>query len=180
MIDLIKKIIQTVTSKKDKIIDVKKSTKIDSNSIIGKYTYIGERCTITRAIIGRYCSIGNNVSIGPGEHDVDLVSTSSYLYCGGVWYDKLTEKPVVIGNDVWIGTDSIVRRGVTVGDGAVIGANTFVNKDVPPFAIVAGNPAKIIKYRFSQKKIEYIIQSKWWLLDLELARIAVRKLETIE
>ena len=69
--------------KKSKFIEIKKSTQVDSNSIIGDYTYIGERCTITRAYIGRYCSIGNNVSVGPGEHDVNLVSTSAYMYKGG-------------------------------------------------------------------------------------------------
>ena len=99
---------------------------------------------------------------------------------GEEWYNELTKDKIIIGNDVWIGTDSIIRRGVTIGDGAVIGANSFVNKDVPPFAVVAGNPAKLIRYRFSQKKIDCILKSEWWLLDLEQARIAVEKLEKID
>ena len=93
------------------------------------------------------------------------------------WYEELTHGDVTIGNDVWIGTDSIIRRGITVGDGAVIGANSFVNSDVPPYAIVAGIPAKIIKYRFSEKVIRKLLDSKWFLLDLDDAKELVRKLE---
>ena len=153
-------------------------TNIDNNCSIGDYTYIGLRCTISKANIGRYCSIGNNVSIGPGEHHINWISTSSYLYEDKVdWYEELTHGDVIIGNDVWIGTDSIVRRGITVGDGAVIGANSFVNSDVPPYAIVAGIPAKIIKYRFSEEVIQKLLDSKWFLLDLDDAKELVRKLE---
>lgn len=154
------------------------NSQIDNKSTIGDYTYIGSNCLVSRASIGRYCSIGNNVSIGPGEHRLDRISTSSFLYDYKVdWYTELTKEDVKIGNDVWIGTDSIIRRGVTVGDGAVIGANSFVNIDVPPFAIVAGNPAKLIRFRFSDEKIKKIQESQWWINDLEHARYIINKLE---
>jgi acetyltransferase-like isoleucine patch superfamily enzyme len=76
-------------------------------------------------------------------------------------YDRFKE-PVVIGNDVWIGTGAIILRGLSVGDGAVIGAGAVVTKDVPPYAIVAGNPARVIKYRFEEAVIKRIQASKWW------------------
>ncbi len=149
---------------------------IDSKSIIGNYTYIGRNCNITKAVIGNYCSIGNNVTIVPGEHDIYSISTSHALYDGN-WYKKLTEKDCIIKNDVWIGADSIIRRGITVGNGAVIGANSFVNKDVPDFAVVAGNPAKIIKYRFDVDKCNKIAKSKWWNFKLDKAKTIIKCLE---
>ncbi len=144
------------------------STIISSDSVVGDYTYIGYNCFITKANIGRYCSIANNVSIGLGEHDLTEISTSSYFYDNA--YEKLTEKNCTIGHDVWIGVDSIIRRGVKIGNGAVIGANSFVNMDVPDFSIVAGNPAKIIKYRFTDSQILKISKSNWWNLEIETAK----------
>jgi len=93
------------------------------------------------------------------------------------YHNILTSKACVIESDVWIGVGSIIRRGVTVGIGAVIGANSFVNKDVPPFAIVAGSPARIIRYRFDQNKINEILKSKWWELELEDAKEVIKKLD---
>lgn len=74
----------------------------------------------------------------------------------------MTKGDIKIGNDVWIGVDCIIKRGLTIGNGAVIGANSVVTKDVPPYAIVVGSPAKIIRYRFEQQKIDLIENSKWW------------------
>lgn len=125
---------------------------IDSNCNIGSYTYIGLYSNISKATIGNYCSIGNNVVIGAGEHDINTISTSAHLYEGENWYDELTQKDVNIKNDVWIGTQAIIRRGVTIGDGAVIGANSFVNNDVPDFAVVVGSPAKIINIDLMKKQ----------------------------
>jgi virginiamycin A acetyltransferase len=151
------------------------STMISSDSVVGDYTYIGYNCFITKAEIGRYCSIANNVSIGLGEHDLSEISTSSYFYDNA--YEKLTEKKCIIGHDVWIGVDSIIRRGVKIGHGAVVGANSFVNSDVPDFAIVAGNPAKIIKYRFDQDQILKITKSNWWNHELEAAKSIFKELK---
>lgn len=136
-------------------------TTIDSMSHIGNYCYIGKFCYVTKASIGNYCSIANNVSIGQGEHDLTQISTNSIFYQNA--YDKLTEKECVIGNDVWIGVDAIIQRGVVIGNGAVIGSNAVVTKNIPPYAIVVGSPARIIRYRFSDEKISSIENSKWWL-----------------
>lgn len=79
-------------------------------------------------------------------------------------------KKTVIGHDVWIAASAIIKQGVKIGNGAVIGANSFVNKDVPPYAIVVGSPAKILKYRFNQKQIEIIEESKYWEFSPNEAR----------
>jgi virginiamycin A acetyltransferase len=147
---------------------------VSSDSILGDYTYVGYNCNITKAVIGRYCSIANNVTIGAGEHLIYDISTSSLFYQNA--YNTLTKDSCVIQNDVWIGVNSVIRRGVTIGNGAIIGANTFVNKDVPAYAIVVGNPAKILKYRFEEGKINFLIQSKWWDLNIEEAKEFINKL----
>lgn len=136
------------------------NSSIDQNCVIGEYTYIGHNCFLTKAIIGRYCSIANNVSIGSGDHNLTRISTSSIFYQNP--YEELTKKECLIGHDVWIGVDAIIKRGVKVGNGCVIGANSFVNKDIPDFAIAVGSPAKIIGYRFSPINIQKIKNSKWW------------------
>jgi acetyltransferase-like isoleucine patch superfamily enzyme len=149
-------------------------TSIDRYCTIGSYTFVGFNCTITRATIGRYTSIANNVTIGPGEHRLDRISTSQQFAPLG--FEELTSAPVVIGNDVWIGVDSIVRRGVTIGHGAVIGANSFVRDDVPPFAIVAGSPARVVGYRFTAAQRDRITTSQWWELEREAADQAIAQL----
>ncbi|RXJ84871.1 CatB-related O-acetyltransferase [Arcobacter sp. CECT 8985] len=156
-------------------VEIAKNTFIDQNCDIGSYTYIGKNCNITKSTIGRYCSIANNVSIGQGEHDLTKISTSSLFYNEG--YDELTKESCIVGNDVWVGTDVVILRGVSIGDGAVIGANSVVTKDIPPFAIVAGSPAKLIRYRFNEEKINEIIESKWWSEELRGARAIIEELE---
>ncbi|WP_304622677.1 CatB-related O-acetyltransferase [Pedobacter sp. MC2016-14] len=143
-------------------------SKMDTLSYIGDYT------VVINAIIGRFCSISWGVTIGPEEHDYTRLTNHSFLY--SLKSFQLTpykhyspfEKECVIGNDVWIGCNSTILRGVTIGDGAVIGANSLVNKDVPPYAIVAGTPAKVIKYRFNDAVIAALLDLKWWDLPLKL------------
>lgn len=159
---------------KNKNIVVMKNTTISLDTKVGDYTYIGFNCFITRSIIGRFCSIANNVSIGMGEHLIDEISTSSLFYQNA--YKILTAKDCIIGNDVWIGVNSVIKRGVTIGDGAIIGANSFVNKDVEPYSIFGGVPAKLLKDRFSEKKKNMISKSKWWEHDLGAAKILINKL----
>jgi len=148
---------------------------ICNDSVIESYSFIGFNSLISKTTIGRYNSIASNVNIGHGEHPLDAISTNSFLI--NDYHNILTSKACVIESDVWIGVGSIIRRGVTVGIGAVIGANSFVNKDVPPFAIVAGSPARIIRYRFDQNKINEILKSKWWELELEDAKEVIKKLD---
>ncbi|MEY8216257.1 MAG: CatB-related O-acetyltransferase [Colwellia sp.] len=149
-------------------IEVREGTLIDPTSIIGSYSYVGRNCSITKSSIGRYCSIANNVSIGQGEHELDRISTNSIFYDDP--YEILTSKVCNIGHDVWIGVDAIILRGVTIGIGAVIGANSVVTKNVPPFAIVVGSPAKIIRYRFQENNVKNILDSEWWNKTPEEAR----------
>lgn len=137
---------------------------------IGKRTYTGPWDMIFKCEIGSYCSISYGVTIGAPEHDYTRVSTHQFVYEPryGLFdedTDLRNEKfslPVEIGNDVWIGCNSTVLRGVKVGDGAVIAANAVVTKDVPPYAIVAGVPARIIKYRFSEEVVNQLCAMKWW------------------
>lgn len=159
---------------RSKKVTIMPDSHVSRDSAIGEYTYIGHRCSITKSIIGRFCSIADNVTIGPGEHKLDRVSSSSLFYKDQ--YRCLTEKDCVIGNDVWIGVDSIIRRGCVIGDGAIIGANSFVNHDVPDFAVVAGSPAKIIRYRFPEEKIKTIKESKWWNYSLPEAENIIKGL----
>ncbi len=117
--------------------------------------------------IGKYCSISSKVVIFlGGEHRTDFVSTfpfnqfsPSHRYLEG---HPASRGNVTIGNDVWIGYGSLIVSGVKIGDGAVIGANSVVTKPVPPYAVVAGNPAKIIRYRFSTEIVDRLLAIKWW------------------
>ncbi|MGL5932166.1 MAG: CatB-related O-acetyltransferase [Cetobacterium sp.] len=154
--------------KKNKTIDIKKDVFIDRNCIIGDYTYIGPRTIITKSKIARYVSIGSDVKIGLGEHITDRVSLNTFFYKNP--YDELTKGECIIEDDVWIGTNVVILRNVKIGRGAVIGAGAVVTKDVEPYSIVVGVPAKFLKYRFSREKIEEIEKSKWWSQDLNEAK----------
>ena len=148
---------------------------IVNNSEIHSYTYIGNNCLIQNAVIGRFCSISNDVLIGLGIHPLDLNSTSpvfyrihnplKFRYVKGDLYD-IEYKLIEIGNDVWIGARAIIMGGVKIGHGSVIAANSVVTKNVPPYAVVAGVPAKIIKYRFGEVKVKEMLEEQWWLKDL--------------
>ena len=156
-------------------VQIMDNSHVDNRTRIDSYTYIGYNSTVTATTIGRYCSIANNVSIGVGEHELNQISTNSLFYDNPK--QILLSKPCTIGNDVWIGVDSIIRRGITIGNGAVIGANSFVNTNVPPYAIVAGSPATLIKYRFTPEQIARIESSKWWEHDLIEAKAIMQDLE---
>ena len=145
------------------------------HSSLGAYSYIGRGTQLIYASVGKFCSISGNVLIGMGHHTLTHLSTSPIFTeknngTGYSWTDReslLPYKPVTIGNDVWIGTRAMILGGVTIGDGAVIGAGAIVTKDVPPFAIVAGVPARIIRYRFEVSVIEKLLDIKWWNLSDE-------------
>ncbi len=133
---------------------------------IGDYTY-GKPLVYwwggsTKLKIGKYCSLapGSTFVVG-GEHSTRHITTYPFISFSGKRPDT-GKGNVVIGNDVWIGLNALVLSGVTIGDGAVIGAGCVVTKDVAPYAIVAGNPARLIRYRFSPETIESLLKIKWW------------------
>lgn len=149
------------------------------NSSIGKYSYTGYDCIIINTNIGSYCSLADNVVIGSAQHPMNWVSTSpvfeNVVHSGPTKrfakFDVPKSKITTIGSDVWIGHGVIIKAGVNIGTGAVIGAGAVVTKDVAPYAVVGGCPAKVIKYRFTQSVIEQLIESEWWeLSDEELQR----------
>lgn len=138
------------------------------NVTIGRSTYYGHGCWFAARDggvieIGKFCSISANVTILNSNHDFNNVSTYPF---SGLFLDEISKDRIVgnvfIGNDVWIGTGSIILQGGNIGDGAVIGAGSVVTKPVPAYAIAAGNPAKVIKYRFNERQIQSLLQIKWW------------------
>ena len=145
------------------------------NTVMKKYSYCGGDCQIVNTEIGAYCSISDHVFIGGAEHPIDWVSTSPVFqnvqHSGPkkrfAKNDVPKSKRTIIGNDVWIGHGVTIKQGVTIGNGAVIGSNALVTKDVPPYAIVGGVPAKTIKYRFSQEVIDCLERVQWWNLPDE-------------
>jgi acetyltransferase-like isoleucine patch superfamily enzyme len=159
-------------------ITILKGTYICENSTIDSYSYIGFNSLISKTVIGRYNSIASNVNIGHGEHPLDLISTNAVFMEST--YSLFTQQDCVIEHDVWIGVGAIIKRGVRLGIGCVVGANSFVNKDVPPYAIVVGSPARIVKFRFAEEKISRILDSKWWEHDLKEAASIINDLEKLE
>lgn len=138
------------------------------NVQIGKHSYIGYLSEINAANgtfikIGKYCSISSGVRILTLNHNLIAVSTFPFYRVTHIKDDRYKVlKNIYIGNDVWIGANTIILPGVTIGDGAVIGAGCLVTKEVPPYAIIGGIPAKIIRYRFNEKTIQKLLKIKWW------------------
>ena len=144
------------------------------HSSLGAYSYIGNDCKVFSTNIGKFCSIADGCFLGGAQHPIDYVSTSPVFHKGrnimGVNFamhnDPATEK-IQIGNDVWIGASCLVKSGITIGDGAVVAMGSVVTHDVPAYAIVAGNPARLIRYRFDNTTINMLVQLKWWEWDIE-------------
>ena len=148
------------------------------NSFINDHSYINNNTKIRNASIGKYCSIGPNVQIVLGVHPTDFVSTHPTFYANNKPFETFSDKVyieeynnVIIGNDVWIGEGALIPGGVTIGNGAIITARAVVTKDVEPYSIVGGVPAKHIKYRFDTDTINDINKTEWWNWDkVELQR----------
>lgn len=152
-----------------------------SNSNVGRYTYLAGNNRIFNTTIGSFCSIAENATIGHAEHPYNQFSTSPVFYKKDNPFgtDKFFQKEVkefittTIGHDVWIGYNAYIRSGVNVGNGCVIGAGAVVTKNVEPYTIVAGVPAKKIKSRFTIERIQQLEQDQWWnLADAELVAYA--------
>ena len=151
---------------------------------LGYGTYIERNAQLINVKLGRYSSIAPGVKNIGGNHPTrDHVSTYPGFYSASttdaisfVKKQKFEEFKYIdedrkvlnsIGNDVWIGTDAVIMQGVTIGDGAVVAAGALVTKDIPPYAIVGGVPAKVIRYRFLESDIQFLMELKWWEKDIE-------------
>ncbi|MBQ8219779.1 MAG: CatB-related O-acetyltransferase [Bacteroidaceae bacterium] len=136
---------------------------------LGNYTRLRHFCTVAHAEIGNFCSIATGTKIGVAGHPTNLLSTNSIFYLDHSLNPRFKNQieytpysPIKIGNDVWIGEKCLIMPGITIGDGAIIAAHAVVTKDVPPYAVVGGIPAKVIKFRFSEEIIEKLLSIKWW------------------
>jgi virginiamycin A acetyltransferase len=134
------------------------------------FDFIGDKLSI-----GKFCAIASGVEfiLNGGNHLVEAISSYPFSIFGNGWEQAMEGRKfpnkgdIVVGNDVWLGYRSVILAGVTIGDGAIVGAYSVVTKDVPPYTIVAGNPAKEIRRRFSDAEIERLLELRWWNWPME-------------
>ena len=146
---------------------------IVTNSTIDEFSSIGRNSTVINSELGKFCSISWNVTIGATQHSFDRCSSHAFPYIQQFDFVKEDRKIITkttIGNDVWIGANAVIMPGVSVGDGAIIGAGSVVTKNVTAYSIVAGVPAKTIRRRFSQDTINKLLDIEWWKWDRELLK----------
>jgi virginiamycin A acetyltransferase len=160
------------------------------NILVGDYTYYDDFEDIfnfeknvkyhfdfmgDKLIIGKFCMIASGAKfiMNGGNHLTDAISAYPFAIYGGDWQNAMDGKSypfkgdTTIGNDVWIGHNATVMPGITIGDGAVVATNSTVTKNIEPYSIVGGNPARLIKKRFSDEQIEVLLQTKWWDWEIE-------------
>ena len=139
-----------------------------ARSILAGFNAIGCFSYVRNSSLGRYTHIGARVSVGGASHPLDWVSVGSFQYRNDCWNCASAIIPfdegdgVNIGNDVWIGDNSVVLGSIQIGTGSVVGAGSIVTKNVKPYTIVCGNPAKAIRMRFNQNYVDQLLESHWW------------------
>jgi len=137
-------------------------------NVLYHFDFVGDKL-----VIGKFCQIATGVKfiMNGGNHPMDGASTYPFKVMGGEWSDAelnpISKGDTVIGNDVWVGNSVIFMPGVKIGDGAIIAANSAVTKDVPPYSVVGGNPATLIRKRFDDESVELLLGLSWWNWSIE-------------
>ena len=156
---------------------------------LGDYSYIAADSKLVRTKIGKFCSIGPGVRCGIGRHPSKIFVSTHPIFYSTIKQARISFadknyfeefQPIQIGNDVFIGANTIILDGVKIGDGAIVAAGTIVSKDIPPYAVVGGAPAKIISYRFEEDEIEYLMKLKWWNKSIDWLKDNFRLFHNIE
>lgn len=147
--------------------DADDPTGFERNNVLFNYPEFGDRL-----VIGKFCAIasGTQFIMGPANHRISSVTTYPFHVFGGAWAERtpphLSQLPhkgdIVVGNDVWIGRESVILPGVTIGDGAIIAAYSVVTRDVAPYCVYGGNPARLLKRRFPEELTALLLDLKWW------------------
>ncbi|TLS97596.1 LbetaH domain-containing protein [Aliarcobacter cibarius] len=158
-------------------------------SSIDSYSYTSENCQIIFSTIKKFVNIASYVRLNPSQHPMYWANQHHIQYRQEMYgfgsddkdfFNWRREKKVVIGNDVWLGHNVVVMGNVTIGDGAVIGSSSVVTKDIPPFAIAVGNPARVIKYRFDEQKIKDLLDIAWWDWDEDKIKLNIDDFKNID
>lgn len=153
------------------------------NSEMGDYSYCARLCDMANARIGKFANIASNVRIGATDHPMDRASMHHFMYRSAsywsdaendaAWFDQRRARVALVGHDTWIGHAAMIKPEVTVGIGAIVGAGAVVTKDVPAYAVVVGNPARVIRMRFPEAIQERLIALAWWDWDHDRLRAAL-------